>query len=80
MPCATCRSGCSCLPTDPGCGHYGCWGRGPRDCAGADAEQRRYETLLAQQRRDQRAHRARRAHLALSYQTISCTYRLPGLA
>lgn len=77
MPCTTCRSGCHCSMTDPGCGHYGCYGRGPRDCPGADAEHRRYVVILAQQRRDHVQQRARRRQLAASYQSAAMTYRLP---
>jgi hypothetical protein len=71
MPCATCRSGCGCPLTGPGCGHYGCYGRGPTDCPGAEAEQRRYDALLDQRRRDARAIRLRRVRLAATYAALT---------
>lgn len=78
MTCTTCRSGCACTPTEPGCGHYGCYGQGPRDCPGAAAEELRYHVVLARQRRDRAAQRIRRTRLASSFRAITATYGLPG--
>lgn len=52
LPCPTCRSGCCCIATDPGCGHFGCLGSGPTDCTGVLAEQDRWNALLAARRRE----------------------------
>jgi hypothetical protein len=76
--CQTCRRGCGCTHTDPGCGHYGCYGRGPRDCPGADAEERRYAAILARQRRDRAAQRLRRSRMAATFRTMTTAYGLPG--
>jgi hypothetical protein len=80
MPCTTCRRGCGCPLDGPGCGHYGCYGRGPVDCPGASAEQRRYDAILAQTRREARRRRVRRVQLAATYQRLvgAVAYGVPG--
>lgn len=82
MPCPVCRAGCGCPLTGPGCGHYGCFGRGPVDCPGAEAEQRRYAAVLAQQRRDHAALRTRRRRIAASHTALlgQFAYGLPRRA
>jgi hypothetical protein len=79
MTCTTCRRGCGCPLDGPGCGHYGCYGAGPRDCPGAEAEQRRYDAILNRQRRDAAVRHMRRVRLAASYRTVlaATCYGLP---
>ena len=49
--CTTCHRGCGCSLTDPGCGHYGCFGRwADRSCLGAAAEETRYAAALREAR------------------------------
>jgi hypothetical protein len=55
--CAVCEHGCTCTGADVSCGHYGCYGRGPRTCPSATAAQAAYEERL-------RVTRAQRARLA----------------
>ena len=43
--CAVCRRGCYCTHVDPGCGHYGCYGRGSVDCPGAGTERERQRQM-----------------------------------
>lgn len=65
--CPTCRRGCGCGPTDPGCGHYGCWGRDrtPPTCPGAAAEEARHlAALRAQRAADARTLNRRAQHAA----------------
>jgi hypothetical protein len=73
MPCPTCRRGCSCGLDGPGCGHYGCYGTGPRDCPGVEAEERRYAVMLAARRTQHAADRARRARLSAAYTALLAT-------
>jgi hypothetical protein len=82
MPCPSCRRGCDCTHTDPGCGHYGCYGRGPIDCPGVEAEERRYAALLAQRRRAQRRQWLTRASTAARFAAANATAGayLPGPA
>lgn len=81
MPCSTCRSGCGCPMTGPGCGHYGCYGSGPHDCPGAEAEARRYQALMALRRREHAARRLRRLRLAATHTALLSQhgYGLPRL-
>lgn len=76
MPCPTCRSGCACPMDGPGCGHYGCLARGPVDCPGAEAEERRYHAILAQRRRDYRRQRIMRNRLSASFRAVAATTAL----
>jgi hypothetical protein len=55
--CVVCEKGCTCTHADTSCGHYGCYGAGPRTCPAAAAAQATYEQRLA-------ATRAQRARLA----------------
>lgn len=65
--CETCARGCHCPLDGPSCGHYGCFGSGPRDCPGVAAEEARYAATLAETRaRDARDHN-RRTRLAATY-------------
>jgi hypothetical protein len=59
--CATCRTGCTCLPDRLGCGHYGCRGRGPVLCPIAEAARAAYEERLAATRRQRAVLASRRA-------------------
>lgn len=65
--CPTCANGgCGCPLDSPGCGHYGCWGYGPRDCPGVTAEETRYASRLEDKRAaEARILTRRAAHHAL---------------
>jgi hypothetical protein len=82
MPCPTCRRGCGCTHTDPGCGHYGCYGRGPTDCPGVAAEERRYAALLAARNRARRRQWVTRSRASARFAAVAAAtvYGLPGRA
>lgn len=71
-PCAVCVRGCDCTQTDPGCEHYGCWGRDrtPATCPGAE-QQRENERALYAAARERISTQARvRDRLADTYWRI----------
>jgi hypothetical protein len=74
MPCPICRRGCGCTHTDPGCGHYGCYGRNAdRSCPGVPAEEARYAEALRVQRLRDAATISRRARLEAMYAQLAST-------
>jgi hypothetical protein len=83
MPCPICRRGCGCSPAEPGCGHYGCFGRDrPADCPGVAAEERRYAALLAARARARRRQWVARSRVSARFAAVAAAtaYGLPGRA
>jgi hypothetical protein len=70
--CGVCAQGCACTGADRSCGHYGCYGAGPRDCPAAAAAQAAYEQQLA-------ATRAQRTRLHVRRAATSPAWRPPAL-
>ncbi len=61
--CVVCEKGCTCTGADSSCGHYGCYGRGPRTCPSAAAAQAAYEQRLTSVRAQRARLAARRSAL-----------------
>lgn len=76
-PCPVCARGCGCTPADACCGHYGCYGSGPRNCPGAVAEEARYTAAVRAKRQADARTLARRARLAATYRAaVASTFRV----
>lgn len=70
--CTTCHRGCGCALTDPGCEHYGCYGRFADGlCPGAAAEEQRYADALRIKREHDARDAARRARLDAMYEHLA---------
>jgi hypothetical protein len=69
ITCGHCAAGaCRCALTEPGCGHYGCWGRkrGVTPCPSRAAAQRAHDAELRAKRDNYRRPLLTRLRIALA--------------